>query len=68
MMAMVAHKVMLLIFWFNFLFRKPTRKPSMAFMVKVPGANCTATRISAIVAPAPAMAPTRGPKVMLLRR
>ena len=34
----------------------------MAFIVNVPGANCAATRASAIVAPEPATAPTNGPK------
>ena len=34
----------------------------MALIVAVPGANCAATRMSAIEAPAPATAPTIGPK------
>ena len=41
---MVALKVMLLVFWFNFLNRNPTMKPSMPFMMKVPGANWAATK------------------------
>jgi len=34
----------------------------MAFMAAVPGANCAATSISAMDAPAPAIVPTKGPK------
>ena len=61
MMAMIAQMVRLLIFLFSFLVKKPTKKPSMALIVKVPGAYCAATRASDMDAPAPATAPTKGP-------